>query len=1115
VNVLLSKGDIGSGVVGFRPAGAPRGTEGEALCVQNAVKFIQMLEGDVRHDGLVVKPLGILENQEVFPNFDFNPAARVVNIRARLGYLTGDQFQPTSMQWDPELQATARILQKVLGEAVGYIFRKVPLRRAWKGVKALTWSTVAVCQYAWDEASEATLTFPIHFLALQKGQQWIVNEHQLAAVISLCRNEILHNTRRPNRWFYANRKVMQAVGGPERTAAIIRLWVAKDCELEQKIRVQEPSNSASLIPFKLSLPEAKNPAWWKIYQDEAVESDRPDSELAWLLALSTSGTLLELIAQDIFTIFMFEIASIMEKLTEVSVRQPIGSSLDNTTLHNPSITASELSNTHIDELAKILYGAGLATEEAALMSIVPAIFHHGKLPSLNDSVGWLLDDARKLRTDQQYEKGAARLKSLLKIRVPEQHERVLRALGELFRHALRAPRAAQRDFGLRAMGSLKKDLVYEGAPTLSRAAMVALCDYGSLAEFLHDRSRGPRSLWNSESRANLGVSPVLELHKELDQPPENRSHLKTLMVLEKYDMTGCNNSAIHELLFVAIALGHVEVLEDLRALNHDLIFEAPSLVTLTGNPPCSSASIWSKFNADKLAQVEGQVRSGNTVGFLAAAWAVSQLGHKEILPGEAEVVLRTMLNWASVDKDFTDGHINTLLTYAVKSGNTQAVDILLESGAIIDDRNELGEALLYPALQPFWNQDAGDTKPDPALVSLLLKHGATVGHRLADILEAAVDNLAADWIRHLHARGHDVLESPILKRGLAAVLEVDKPNERDLDPDPSYAPKKRHQTDALIGLLFDLELPLHPGDLHRAVRLRPSDGILAEVLGKGTFDDEILKDHGTPLQVLLNYDLWDGPGTEQERILDMMLRAGCDPNLDSPGWKATPLQIACSYATPLVRGLDIPQQTIVKYGDSETAALTLTRAGADVNLTAADIPGEGRQLVKSTPLELACLTGKNEVVKALIKAGANVNTPGGEFGPPLQAACFQFGQRLNRDVDSETVRALIKAGADVNVVAKPGGTALAAAAHSLQPRLVKILLEAGANPRLHTLSRPSTSLFPELFSIFGDMQTGIFESRTWTRDTEGSRESAEQIVGLFAQHGVVLSPEALLHPENH
>ncbi len=104
-------------------------------------------------------------------------------------------------------------------------------------------------------------------------------------------------------------------------------------------------------------------------------------------------------------------------------------------------------------------------------------------------------------------------------------------------------------------------------------------------------------------------------------------------------------------------------------------------------------------------------------------------------------------------------------------------------------------------------------------------------------------------------------------------------------------------------------------------------------------------------------------------------------------------------------------------------------------------------MVKSTPVELACLAGKAEVVHALIKTGANVNRPGGALGPALLAACVQFGQRSKDDV--EIVRALITAGANVNAVCKPGTKILAAAAYSLLPHVVKALLEAGTDPFLN------------------------------------------------------------------
>ena len=1186
VNVLLSEAHIGSGVLGFRFANAasrPNYVE-EIVSVKSALELIGMLEGDLRHDNLTVEPLAVSDDRQVLPEFDLNPAARIVNIRARLGHLSGDQIQPPGMQWDPELQTTARRLQKALSKAVEYIFAKAPLQSGWEEAQALVWS--AVSQYTVDATGEvpASLSLPIYFLAHQRGQKWTVNESQLAAVMGLCRNSLLHRpihpkTRQDPLARYATRKIIQAVGGRDRTVALIRFWVARDCELEHRTAVLKETNTASLVPFRLSLEESiapRNHRWYRVPGGPTrMMPYHVDPNLVRLLSLYTTGTLLDLIAQEIFTIFMFEIASIMEQLTEASVRRPVGSSPDNTILRNPNTTSSELSNTHIDSLARILCEAGLATEEAALMCIVPALFHHGKLPSLNDSVRVLLDEAKKLRADQQYEQGEDYLRSLLRICSPQHHEKLVRALGEVYRHALKSPSELHRVFGLRAMEHLKEDMVQQVDQTWSAAAMTAVSDYAGFAEFL---DRGPTRTekpWESRSRPSLGISPVLELHQGLKHPQKDRSRLKTLIVLEKYDMKGRNNPAIHELLFVAIALGHVEVLEELRALNPGLVFEAPSSGALPGNSYCATASIRSKCNANNAAQVEDQVWSGSTVGFLATVWAASQLEDGQCVPDEAEDVFKMMLDWISGAKMFTDGYSNTPLMYAVNSGNIKAVDMLLEhgadlqarnttgetalsravkvgqlaiaerilkegqervnlphvyvhhalivalndhkrdfielllrNGANINDRDELGDTLLSAALRPFWSNDSATG--DPGLVLLLLEHGATVGQRLDDLLQLAVSNLETEWIRHLHARGHDVVGSPILRRALAAVVEADKPNERELDPDFPHASKKRHQIDTLIRFLFQLGLPVQPGDLHDAVRLRPSDDILAVILDKGTSNNAILENCGTPLQTLLDFNLCDAPAAEQERILGMMLRAGCDPNLDSPTWKATPLQIACACSEPPATEMDQGKGFPTYSGNLPSI---LIRAGANVNLTAADIPGEGRDLIKSTPLELACLTGKTKIVQELIEAGANVNTPGGEFGPPLQAACFQFGQRSTND--PEIVRALIKAGANIDAFSKPGGTALAVAVHSLLPELVEVLLDAGADPQLYLTTTPTRDLFPELLDKFDDMQTRSFEHETpFPDDAESFMKAVDRIIGLFARRVVVLSPE-VLHPDDH
>jgi len=715
VRVLVSTAAVGSGLAGFQVAGRPAGIRGkadrDAFCGRQACKFIQALEGEFPlGQGLGVKPLSVTGDEAVIPVFDANPATRVLNIRARLGHLTGDAFHRPGTQWDPELQATSRRLQRALQDAMGYMFDKAPLERGWNEMQALAWSTVCIYSLPFTNPSlvvRPSVAMPIYFLARRKApQQWAIDEYQLAAVISLWRSSITRLAIRQ----HPRRKIMQGVGDGRPTAAAIRLWVAGEGALQQKWARLDKDEMDGLVPFRLSagfiLDDSDE---WFPYVDGAPSANFPQSDLEKLplLALETSGTLLEMIAQDIFSTFMFEATSVMHKLSEVAVRQPPGASGHPTILRSGNTMSSTLSNPHVDALARILCGSGLATEEAALMCIIPALFHHSKLPSLDDSVELLLSDVEMLRNNRQCERGEAQLKALFKICSSGHQERVVRILGEMYREACRSPSETQYDFGLRGMASLRRNLVNAGAAarqTLSQSAMTAFADYEKLYGFLKDRPSWRRDPRKPQNREQLPMLAVLELHKGLAQPREGhgRCRFETMLVLEKYDMTGRGEAPIHELLFTAIALGHVEVLEDLKVLNPYVLVEQPVIyaAALPDGAEPLTRHITSRFNSEALDNQGGVLPTGcGAVGFLAVAWAAAQLEREARVPGEAEGVLRTMLDWALRAKTpFVDADNNTALMYAVGSGNAAAVDILLECGADFQVANASGETALSRAV---------------------------------------------------------------------------------------------------------------------------------------------------------------------------------------------------------------------------------------------------------------------------------------------------------------------------------------------------------------------------------------------------------------------------------
>jgi hypothetical protein len=111
-------------------------------------------------------------------------------------------------------------------------------------------------------------------------------------------------------------------------------------------------------------------------------------------------------------------------------------------------------------------------------------------------------------------------------------------------------------------------------------------------------------------------------------------------------------------------------------------------------------------------------------------------------------------------------------------------------------------------------------------------------------------------------------------------------------------------------------------------------------------------------------------------------------------------------------------------GDVEVVRAFI-KAGANVNA----------RVGATTPLQQA---RGAEMVKILISAGADVNASSKEhFGPPLV-----FAAELG---DVESIRALIQAGANVNGRSPDGEAPLVEAARSGNPAAVEVLLQAGAD----------------------------------------------------------------------
>ena len=154
-------------------------------------------------------------------------------------------------------------------------------------------------------------------------------------------------------------------------------------------------------------------------------------------------------------------------------------------------------------------------------------------------------------------------------------------------------------------------------------------------------------------------------------------------------------------------------------------------------------------------------------------------------------------------------------------------------------------------------------------------------------------------------------------------------------------------------------------------------------------------------------------GTGDHELVDRLLKAGAD---GSAGWRG------CDGKTLLHAGAE---------GGDNLVMTTLIRGGARADMKA-KVPGTGR-----TPLHVAALSGKEAAAKALMMAGANVNTIDARKDAPLHLAIEAGHVRLAGD--------LLLSGADHDARGSKGCHPIYLAAERGQDEVVLALAQRGAN----------------------------------------------------------------------
>lgn len=189
-------------------------------------------------------------------------------------------------------------------------------------------------------------------------------------------------------------------------------------------------------------------------------------------------------------------------------------------------------------------------------------------------------------------------------------------------------------------------------------------------------------------------------------------------------------------------------------------------------------------------------------------------------------------------------------------------------------------------------------------------------------------------------------------------------------------------------------------------------------------------------------------------VAKILLDSGADIDAQRGGW-GSPLQAAAEASQLDVLKLLVSRGADIDLPSNESGCVLtsavpelnrissfeclsyLLEAGADMNKQGGGIHG--------TALHKAAMNLRTDDAKMLfhllLKRGADVNVPGGEYGYPLQAACASGG--------TAEVKLLLDGGADVNARGGKCGNALQAACHCLDQKeakqVIELLIDKGAD----------------------------------------------------------------------
>ncbi|KAK6532177.1 hypothetical protein TWF694_003337 [Orbilia ellipsospora] len=489
----------------------------EILCAESAVRWIELYERDL------VSP---------HPN----KAAKVLRYRSRLAELTHTQTLEEANPWDTQVRKMADKLGTAIEAAVTYIFSSgMKISRDWRNAQALVVSsTVACCAY--QSKTLDLKCYPICLLLYRNNGRWVINKHELESVLGLWQWS-LKAAKNSYRMFNKKAFLVTETSKKESLMATMSYWIAR----RDHISVDYYSSPfpASESRSVLSVPAL------------SFAKDKSADEI--LLLATTTASQLQLLAQDIFTLFTSKLMGIIEPLEDVGLRSRNSQegAIYGTNLKDSPFLG--LTEPNIEALCERFIVAGLGTREDAMMSIIPSLLQKQKLPFQDETVRRLVRTAQLQRRNGDFQKCESTLAGLLQLQTPSVEKSIVRSFGELYRFAIRSYRQADRELARRVKTKIANMLCHTEEAKHMRQI------YGTVAQYIQDPNHASPIIIDTKNDKTWK-----ELADELyDHDHDHEVRPFGLLLTAKYDVSRAHLSLISDIIMWAIKNNCPELIEDL------------------------------------------------------------------------------------------------------------------------------------------------------------------------------------------------------------------------------------------------------------------------------------------------------------------------------------------------------------------------------------------------------------------------------------------------------------------------------------------------------------------------------------------------------------------------